>query len=75
MIEAQIDEIIDIADKADPATAAVAKLQVETRRWLASKVLNTKYGDRVKVDATLDVAGAIVAAHAEMVKRRLEEEG
>lgn len=43
------DEMTDIADFADMDAAAVAKarLQIDTRKWVASKLKPKKYGDKL----------------------------
>jgi hypothetical protein len=52
--EAQMDfyseEITDIADKAGPSNEEVqkARLQIETRKWLMSKIKAKKYADRIE---------------------------
>ena len=40
------EQTIDIADEASPQEAQVAKLRVDTRRWLASKMAPDEYGDK-----------------------------
>lgn len=42
------DEIVGVADSVPRVKAAVAKarLQVDTRKWVASRLLRKKYGDR-----------------------------
>ena len=51
-LEVWADEINDIADEALPDGASVAKarLQVDTRKWLLSKLVPKKYGDRLDVE-------------------------
>lgn len=46
------DEIVEIADAvfADSAEVAKAKLQIDARKWKASKMLPKKYGDKLEVD-------------------------
>jgi hypothetical protein len=39
------DETLEIADSADPFTERVAKLRIDTRKWLASKWAPDTYGD------------------------------
>ncbi len=51
--ETWANEINDIADAATPEDFQVAKLRVDTRKWLLSKLAPKKYGDR------LDVTGAV----------------
>ena len=40
------EQTLDIADSATPQEAQVAKLRVDTRRWLASKMAPDEFGDR-----------------------------
>jgi len=40
------EQTLDIADNATPQEAQVAKLRVDTRRWLASKMSPDEFGDR-----------------------------
>lgn len=46
------EEIIEIADSAEAESAAVskAKLQIDARKWAASKIAPKKYGDKQEVD-------------------------
>lgn len=47
------DEIIKIADKTDPKDSAAvnkARLQVDARKWVASKLKPKKYGERQAID-------------------------
>lgn len=46
-----VEDIVQIADMATPENVQVARLQVDTRKWAASKFKPKKYGD--KLDATL----------------------
>ena len=46
MMEWHVEQLIQIADSATPETAQAARLQVDTRKWIASKLLPKKYGDR-----------------------------
>jgi hypothetical protein len=48
--ELYADEIMEIADNAqDPQ---IAKLQVDARKWIASKMLPKVYGDKTHTDIT-----------------------
>lgn len=58
-IEHHIEEIIDLADTATPENAHVVRLRVDTRKWLASKVLPKVYGDRLEVGGELEVSREI----------------
>lgn len=46
------EEIIEIADSVEAESAAVAKarLQVDARKWAASKIAPKKYGDKQEID-------------------------
>lgn len=46
------EEIIEIADNATAESAAVAKakLQIDARKWAASKIAPKKYGDKSELD-------------------------
>lgn len=50
------DEILEISDKIadckDPAAVNAARLQVDSRRWLASKLLPERFGDHSRVEMT-----------------------
>ena len=53
--EMEFDEIIDIADLpigADMATIAAARLRVDTRKWIVSKKLPKKYGEKITQEVT-----------------------
>lgn len=50
-----VDQLIEIADTADSSVAAdvaKAKLRVETRKWLASRLLPRVYGERMMTEIT-----------------------
>nr|DAJ13047.1 MAG TPA: terminase small subunit [Siphoviridae sp. ctDju21]DAJ70609.1 MAG TPA: terminase small subunit [Caudoviricetes sp.] len=46
------EEIIEIADsvEAESASVAKAKLQIDARKWAASKIAPKKYGDKSEID-------------------------
>ena len=46
------EEIIEIADSAEAESAAVSKarLQIDARKWAASKIAPKKYGDKQEID-------------------------
>ena len=48
--EREADIILDIADNATNQDYQVARLRVDARKWIASKLLPNKYGDRQSVD-------------------------
>lgn len=45
--ESYADEITQIADCAKPEDAAVARLQIDARKWVASKLKPKRYGDKI----------------------------
>jgi len=52
--DALVDDALDIADAADPTAIAKAKLQVETRQWIASKYNRAVYGsEKAQVEINL----------------------
>lgn len=50
MVEAFAEDIIAIADDSTKDTAATAKLRVDARRWLMTKLMPKKYGERTAVE-------------------------
>jgi hypothetical protein len=54
--DALVDEAIEIADsvrgETENAAVQAARLAVDTRRWLASKLLPERFGDRAAVELT-----------------------
>lgn len=67
LIERMANEIIEISDKdveiqdgkRDWAAVQKHKLQVDTRKWLLSKLAPKKYGDKVGVEVTGEGGGPI----------------
>jgi transposase-like protein len=55
------EQTIDIADAATPQEAQVAKLRVDTRRWLASK-LNEEYSDKQQPLVNIDLGSMALDA-------------
>jgi len=55
------EETIEIADAATPQEAAVAKLRVDTRRWLAGK-LNDEYSDKQQPLVNIDLGSMALDA-------------
>lgn len=49
--ESLADEIVNIADSSLPEHANHARLRVDARKWVASKLKPKKYGDKLDVDA------------------------
>lgn len=46
-----VEDILQIADMATNETVQVARLQVDTRKWAASKYKPKKYGDRLSTES------------------------
>lgn len=47
-----VDEMLEIADEAEPENVQVQRLRVDTRKWAASKFKPKKYGDSSTIDVT-----------------------
>lgn len=70
-LDSVAEEIIDIADEAPRMTATKdgeqvdsgdvshRKLRIDSRKWLLSKILPKKYGDKVEVEQTGEVKHTI----------------
>lgn len=54
-MELHIDGIIDLADSATPDNAHAVRIRVDTRKWIASKLLPRVYGDRQQLDISVDL--------------------
>ena len=50
--EAEVEYLKELADGATPESVNVAKLQIWTRMWIASKKAPKKYGDKVHQEIT-----------------------
>ena len=55
------EQTLEIADSATPQEAQVAKLRVDTRRWLASK-MNEEYGDKQQPLVNIDLGSMALDA-------------
>jgi len=47
--DAIAEQALDIADSSEPSDAAKVRIQVDTRKWLASKINPAKFGDLTKI--------------------------
>jgi hypothetical protein len=56
------EQTLDIADSASPQEAQVAKLRVDTRRWLASKMSPDDYGDKQQPLVNIDLGSMALDA-------------
>lgn len=59
LIDCRVHELHDIADKATPETAAVAKLRIDTRKWELARIMHRKLGDRVQTELSGKDGGPI----------------
>lgn len=50
--EYHADQILAIADEADNQSFQVARLQIDARKWVASKLVPNKYGEKSQIDHT-----------------------
>ena len=62
-LEALAEDIVDIADSVEPISDATgkARLQIDSRKWLLSKLVPKKYGDKVTTEHTGAEGGPIQA--------------
>jgi hypothetical protein len=56
------EQTLEIADAASPQEAQVAKLRVDTRRWLASKQAPDEYGDKQQPLVNIDLGSMALDA-------------
>lgn len=52
-IELHVDGMIDLADEATEDNAHAIRVRVDTRKWIASKLLPKVYGDKVAAEVTV----------------------
>jgi hypothetical protein len=61
------DELIELADKCkDPAHAQVLRLRIDTRKWVLSKRLPKKYGDKLRKEVSGPDGGPIPTVNANL---------
>ena len=70
LIERMADDILEIADHppADAVEGAAARLRVDTRKWLLSKIAPKRYGDKVEVEAIVKGVDPYLAALVALAK-------
>ena len=56
------EQTLEIADNASPQEAQVAKLRVDTRRWLAAKQAPDEYGDKQQPLVNIDLGSMALDA-------------
>lgn len=79
----EADEIKAIADEATPENAQVARLQIDARKWRASKLAPKVYGDKVAIGGapdmspirTEDAGVAKLASYLESIAERSRKAG
>lgn len=73
MLQKMADELISIADTVDtesPAAVNKARLQIDSRKFLLSKLNPGTYGDSIKVDQTVHAGESVVA----ILRGRIEQQ-
>ena len=55
-IEDYVDSLFDLSNAADPKTAHVYRLKIDTIKWVAEKLLPKKYGAKVEHQGSLDIS-------------------
>lgn len=65
-MEVRGDEILELADSADSSNFNERRLQIDTRKWVMSKIAPKQYGDKSKVEHTGEGGAAlqVVINHA-----------
>lgn len=58
--EMAAEEILEIAYNATPETYNVARLKVDAHKWVASKLLPKKYGEKQQLEHTGEDGGPLV---------------
>jgi hypothetical protein len=70
--EAQADAIFDevqaIADTATPENVAVARLQIDARKWMAGKLRPKVYGEKITAEHTGEGGGPAIFVLRDMTK-------
>lgn len=57
--DAKFDELEELAATATPETASVVKLQVDTRKWVLSRMSPKKYGEKVQQEVSGSDGGPV----------------
>jgi len=71
--EYEADNILDIADNATKEDFQVARLRVDARKWVASKLVPKKYGEYKNIDHTTS-DGSMKPTYIELVAKHEEDE-
>ena len=54
-----VEQMLEIADDAEPENVQVARLRLDTRKWIASKFKPKRYGDKITQEQIGEGGGAI----------------
>lgn len=54
------EDILEIAYAADPTTYNVARLKVDAHKWIASKLLPKRYGEKQQLEHTGESGGPMI---------------
>lgn len=83
-IDAMIDDLIELCDapvpvdsfgRTDSAAVQQLRLRVDTRKWIAAKLLPGQYGDRLDVSGAIDVSSKKPAEIMGMIVQLLASNG
>ncbi|MCC7273693.1 MAG: hypothetical protein IT561_13560 [Alphaproteobacteria bacterium] len=70
------EEALEIADTAaraaTPEAVQVARLRVDTRKWMAAKLDPKRFSERVQADVDVSLSFAEIVAHAAVLRRQGE---
>lgn len=66
--DAMSDDMLSIADdvEVDQASVAKARLQIDTRKWLSSKLKPKKYGDKIEHEHKGDMVVTLTSKDADI---------
>lgn len=71
------EDCLDISDASTPEEIGVDRLRVDTRKWLASKLLPKQYGDKLlleqKTEENEELKKELLALRAELDQRNKRE--
>lgn len=58
--EIEFDSLIELADQSTAKTAVADKLKIDTRKWVLSKRIPKKYGDKQQLEHSGTVEGQLI---------------
>jgi hypothetical protein len=65
--EGWAEDLLEISDDPSRGDAQERRLQVDTRKWLLSKLLPKQYGDKIDVNTTVTLRAPIEMTDAEIL--------